>query len=412
MFIMKNNRPYWCLAAEDQYSNIDFCARITSWEQFNDSNRRFRVLASSLREVNPNTETVPLFRTRRDADLITGIYHRLPVLVDRTSGEELKAWPVKYATMFHMTNDSDLFVTREELDEQERAWPVGGNRFESAAGEWLPLYEGKMVQVFNHRYASVRINPQNLSGQGVAEQLGPTALCDFAVVPQPRYWINSREIPEGKRREWQIGFNDVCNTNNERSLIACMVPDVGFGNTLPTLSIEEGSSPVDLALLVANLCALVCDYVARQKIQSRHLNKYILEQLPVVPPEHYVAVRFGPKTAAEIVREAVLELTYTANDMAPFARDLGYVNDVGTESPPFRWDEERRLRLRAKLDAVYFYLYGITDRDDIRYIYSTFPTVERKETEAYGRFRSRDLCLAYFNAITAGRPNAEPEIST
>ena len=53
------------------------------------------------------------------------------------------------------------------------------------------------------------------------------------------------------------------------------------------------------------------------------------------------------------------------------------------------WDEERRLRLRAKLDAVFFHLYGITDRDDVRHIYSTFPILERHEKKAFGTCRSR-----------------------
>ena len=140
------------------------------------------------------------------------------------------------------------------------------------------------------------------------------------------------------------------------------------------------------------------------------MNKYILEQLPVVPPRLFRKVRFGPKTAAEIVREAVLELTYTAHDLASFARDLGYVDEIGAVRPPFQWNEERRLRLRAKLDAVFFHLYGVTDRADVRYVYSTFPIVERQETEEYGRYRSRDLCLAYLNALAAGRPDAEPDL--
>ncbi len=118
---------------------------------------------------------------------------------------------------------------------------------------------------------------------------------------------------------------------------------------------------------------------------------------------HNVVLR--PKTAAEIVREAVLELTYTAHDMAPFARDIGYVDEAGKVQPPFPWDEDRRIRLRAKLDALYFHLYGITERDDIRYIYSTFPIVERQEREAWGCYRSLDLCLAWFSALSAGRPD-------
>ncbi len=61
---------------------------------------------------------------------------------------------------------------------------------------------------------------------------------------------------------------------------------------------------------------------------TTHFTWYVLEQLPVVPQERYEAVRFGPKTAAEIVCEAVLELTYTAHDMAPFARDMGHVDEA------------------------------------------------------------------------------------
>ena len=395
--------------SQHQFSDFEFCVRISSWEEFNDSNRRFRVSANLLRKVNPNTGTAPIFRTRRDAALTTAIYDRLPVLVDRSSGEEVKAWPVKYATMFHMTNDSGLFRTREELEEREGAYPVGGNRFASPSGDWIPLYEGKMVQIYNHRYASIRVNPKNISGQGVSEKTWSATLQDPAFVPHPRYWVDAMHISEDDRGHWRIGFNDVCNTNNARSLIACVVPDAGFGNTLPILSLEEGAPDFDLALLVANLSALVCDYVARQKIQSRHLNKYIMEQLPVVPPDRYNTVYFGRKTAADIVREAVLELTYTAHDMSPFARDLGYLDKAGKVKPPFRWDEDRRLRLRAQLDAVFFHLYGVTDRDEVRYIYSTFPIVERQETEATGRYRSCDLCLAWINALAAGHPDVEIE---
>ncbi|MDE0436464.1 MAG: hypothetical protein OXH92_20900, partial [Bryobacterales bacterium] len=65
------------------------------------------------------------------------------------------------------------------------------------------------------------------------------------------------------------------------------------------------------------------------------------------------------------------------------------------------------VRLRAKLDALYFHLYGVTDRDDIRYIWSTFPIVERDERAAYGAYRSRDLCLAWTSALGAGHPDVE-----
>ena len=163
-----------------------------------------------------------------------------------------------------------------------------------------------------------------------------------------------------------------------------------------------------VAAIVANLNSVPLDYVVRQKVQGQNLNWFIIEQLPVVSPDRYEAVRFGPKTAGEIVREAVLELTYTAHDMAPFARDMGYVDELGKVKPPFTWDEDRRLILRSKLDAVFFHLYGVTDRDDIRYIYSTFPIVEREEKAAYGGiYRSCELCLAWMSALAAGEPDVE-----
>ena len=159
--------------------------------------------------------------------------------------------------------------------------------------------------------------------------------------------------------------------------------------------------------LIANFNSILFDYVVRQKVHGTHLNWYIVEQLPVIPPDRYETVRFGPKTAGEIIRETVLELTYTAHDMAPFARDMGYVDRNGKIKPPFLWNEERRLHLRAKLDAAFFHFYGITDRNDVRYIFSTFPIVENQEIRAYGIYRSCELCLAYINALASGDSDAE-----
>lgn len=358
------------------------------------------------RRVNPNTGTVPIYRSSQSGDLLGRIYARLPILVEHEDGVEHKVWPVKYYTMFHMTNASGLFRTKRELMEDEGGYPVGGQVYGTKLGKWLPLYEGKMISNFNHRYAGVRANSNSVSGQGVPVHSSVGQLEDPSFVPEPRYWVAESEITfDG---EYVLAFNDVCNTNNKRSLIAALVPRSGYGNKLPVLVPTGEFSASDASLLLGNFCAIVCDFSARQKIQSRNLNKYILEQLPVVPPARFEELTFGPKTAGEVVRDAVLELTYTAHDMAPFARDMGFVEASGEVRPPFAWNEERRLKLRAKLDAVFFHLYGITDRNDVRYIYSTFRTLEREEKEAYdGRYRSCELCLAYMNALAAGDPDAD-----
>ena len=373
--------------------------------ELDDAERHFPLTAEAFARVNPNTGTAPIFRARRAAALTTAIYERLPVLVDRSSGEEVKAWPVKYSTMFHMTNDSSLFRTRAELEEREGAWPIGGNRFASPAGEWVPLYEGKMVQAFDHRGASVVVNLENQHRPAQPEPATLEQHRNPEWLPDPQFWVLNSEtsFPTAPHL---LGFKDVTAPTNVRSMIAALIPGSGVGNTLPIVSIDDEEAAKS-ALLLANFNSVPFDYVARQKIQGQHLNWFIVEQLPVVPPDRYENVGFGPKTAGEIVREAVLELTYTAHDMGPFARDMGHVDAAGDVLPPFVWDEERRLHLRAKLDAVFFHLYGLTDRDDVRYVYSTFPIVEREETVAYGSYRSRDLCLAWMNALAAGDSDAE-----
>ncbi len=390
-------------------TDFDYCVRISSWNQFGDPDRRFRLDTTAISRINPNTGTAPIFRHKRDALITSRIYEEVPILASSQSSDRDDCWNVEYSTMFHMTNDSNLFRTRRELEEEEGAYPKPGFRFGSPSGDWVPLYEGKSIQIYNHRYANVRTNPSNLSGQGVTDVLSLGELSDPSRVPEPRYWVNEKSIPE-RKLSWAIGFNDVCNTNNMRSLIAALVPDVAFGNTLPIYALKEEADIQIFPLLVGNFCSLVCDYVARQKIQSRHLNKYIIEQLPIVPPSGFERRTFGKKTAAMIVREAVLELSYTADDMSDFAQDLGCVDETGDVLPPFQWDAVRRLSLRAKLDALFFILYGITDRDDVRYIYSTFPIVEREEIAEFGSYRSRELCLAYMNALEAGDPDAHIDI--
>jgi hypothetical protein len=85
--------------------------------------------------------------------------------------------------------------------------------------------------------------------------------------------------------------------------------------------------------------------------------------------------------------------------MAPFARDQGY------DGPPFPWDEEDRLRRRARLDALFFLLYGL-DTNETEYVLDQFPIVRRQEEAAFGRFRSKDLILGYLAAFRANDPDA------
>ena len=382
-------------------------------EEADDPEHILKLTAQDFSAVNPNTGAAPIFRTKRDADITTAIYRRQPVLALHAVRPELvegqavhastssartvtqKVWPVRYCTMFHMTNDSGLFKRRDELEAQ--GWyPVGMNHWKKGEAEAVPLYEGKMVQRYDHRAASVVMNADNLHRPAQQEASTIAQHTDANFYPAPQFWVNASDVQPQFKGTWTIAFKDVTAPTNVRTMIAAIVPFAGLGNTLPAILPESDAQTYAswAPLLLANFNSFAFDYLSRQKVQGQHLNWFIVEQLPLIRPEQFES-SFGHQSLADFVRGEVLHLSYTAHDLAPFARDLGY------EGAPFKWDEEDRRHRLARLDALFFNLYGI-NRDDAAYILDTFPIVREHDEKAHGRFLTKDLILAYMNAVAAG----------
>ena len=302
-------------------------------ETINDPDRCFPLAPADFARVNPNTGTAPVFRTRRDAEITRRIYEQHPVLVDRSDGEERHAWPVRYNRMFDMTNESHLFRTAAQL-ETEGFYPVDGNRWRRGEELYLPLYQGRMISHFDHRANSVRVNPASTHNPYLSVEVSDMQHADPGFLPLTQYWVPLHEVEKQFPKElaWAIGFRDIARPTDVRTMIAAVVPWAGFGNKVPLLS---GEARQEAPYLVANLNSICLDFIARQKIHGTSLNWFIVEQLPIIAPDDYDR-QFGTTPARDLVRDHVLRLTYTAHDMAPFARDLGY------DGPPFIWNEEER----------------------------------------------------------------------
>jgi len=360
-----------------------------------DPERSLQLSGEDFQRVNPNTGAAPIFRTARDAQLTMRIYRTHPVLVKRTGKDELRAWPVRYVTMFHMTNDSDKFLTRAELEQQGFA-PAALNRWMKGIEEAVPLYEGKMVQMYDHRAADVVVNTANLHRAAQQEAIQDSVKVRPDRYPAPQFWVKRMEVDGFDLPSSVLAFKDVTAPTNVRTMIAALVPASAFGNTLPILALPTH----DAALLLANLNSFAFDFVARQKVQGQHLNWYILEQLPVIAPATFEQ-SIGSTKIADFIRAEVLALSYTAHDLAPFARDLGHVEADGSIKPPFVWNPDDRAHRMARLDALFFHLYGLDDAD-ADYILSTFPIVREHDMKAHGSFRTRDLIMGYLARIRAG----------
>jgi hypothetical protein len=216
-----------------------------------------------------------------------------------------------------------------------------------------------------------------------------------------------------------LAFKQVTSPTNVRSMIAALVPKSGVGHSMSVVlpDIWSSESKRSLTLLLSNFNTFAFDYLGRQKLQGQNYSLYILEQLPVIAPARFdeplpatfaKAMRAAKlmnghhphPTVADFVVPQVLALTYTAHDMAPFARDLGFVDTKGEVLPPFVWDDEERRTRLAALDALFFYLYGI-NADDAEYILNTFPIVREHDLKEFGSYRTADDILVNLQILEA-----------
>ncbi|MFC9914265.1 Eco57I restriction-modification methylase domain-containing protein [Streptomyces sp. NPDC127197] len=356
--------------------------------------REFTLNATGFRDINPNSLTSPVCESPEHLRVLRGIHERVPVLWRRVGGED-NPWGLRFKTMFHMSGDSDLFLTEDDLDED--GWTLDETVYIRDDKRALPLYEGKFVHHFDDRFATFENATQAQINKGTLPRFDLEDHADPTKAPLPRYWIPEELVdsrlagepgqPETEwRHDWLLGWRDVCRASDERTVIASAVPRTAVGHTAPLLLPLRQDLPLDG--LLANLSAFVLDFAARQKVSGAHLTYTYLEQLPILPPDTYTRPTpwLGGSTLAPWIRDRVLELTYTSYEMAPFARHLS------DEDPPFIWNEDRRFEIRAELDAAYFHLYGIPEAD-IELVLDSFRAFQNKSPELFERTKYRILTI-------------------
>jgi hypothetical protein len=383
----------------------DFAFFLTDPLQLDEPERRFTLSVDDIACINPNTRTAPVFRSRADAELTAKIYARVPVLIDEAKGADGNLWGFQYATkLFDMADDSGLFRTAAQL--RDSGFVREGSDWISLAlahgaparqvERYVPLYEAKLIHHFDHRWATY----DNGDSRDVTavEKIDP----DFEVTP--RYWVPQSEVAhrlaaKGWTRGWLMGWRDITNATNERTVIATAFPRTAAAHTLRLMAVTAEASLAAVFLALAS--SLVLDFLARQKIAGTHFTVEMWRQMPIPPPSFYT-----PADVAFIFPR-VLELTYTSHSMTSFARALGY------DGPPFKWDEERRAHLRAEIDAFSAHAYGLT-RDELRYILDpadvkgpdypseTFRVLKNNEIRQYGEYRTACLVLQAWNRMERG----------
>ena len=391
----------FCLLTLCQKNQNDVSAKLAFFlldiSEIHNKLKLFSLSRSDFIALNPNTLTCPIFRTDVDAELSKQIFKSHQVLWDETTNSG-NSWGISFKRMFDMTNDSELFRMREDLEVEDGVWDKLVYKVDNI--EYIPMWEDWMIHHFDYRYQSdggVLLNEQ--------EHNNP----DYTI--KPRIWINKDEIRERiGETPYLFAFRNRTNASDSRAVISTIIPYSAAGNTIPIIELDKRKNTIFLTSLFSTY---VFDFCARQKIGGMNLNYFLLKQLPVLSPDFLdnkssiVNIQWKDWLLLRL-----LELFYTSWDIQSVAKDTGY------DGPPFVWDEERRFKIRAELDAAYFHLYLGTEqewkekgsnelleyfpipRNAVEYIMETFPIVKRKDEAKFGSYRTKELILEIYDKMT------------
>jgi hypothetical protein len=268
----------------------------------------------------------------------------------------------------------------------------------------LPLYEAKLIWHYDHRFGSYEL-------KGVLKGKGGRGLPDMPLENHrdptytitPQYWVDAVEVEKrlSKRwgRSWLLAYRTTSSAKLERTLVAAALPVSAVNHKAPIMLLEEPQRRA-AHLFLACFNSLVLDYIARQKVGGTDVGYFHLDQLPFPTPAD-----FSDEDDA-FIRPRVLELTFTAEDVRPFAEELGWSGN------PFAWDPERRHTIQCELDAYLAHKYGLS-RDDWRFVLDphdshgpaypgeSFRVLQEKEVARFGEYRTKRICLEAYDRLAS-----------
>lgn len=305
-------------------------------EDWRDARGALAYPAERIHAFSPKSLSVLEIRSERDLEVLTKIYANSVLLGD--DGPD--GWGIKYATEFHMTNDSKLFIPREKAEEAGYKPDDYGRWIGPERDVLLPLYEGRMIGQFD------------FSKKGWVSGKGRTAV--WRDIPWEKKVIDPQflmrrgtyadERPETSTRS-RVVFMDVTAATNGRTMISAALPALPCGNSAPILLTVW--SPVAVSAI---LNSYAYDFVARARCGGLHLNYFVIEETPLTVRARSVAL-------ANL--SAVLSWSPS---LSPLLLEVG--SRVGVRGA---FTVHERLRLRCILDALVAALYGLS-RDDLRWI--------------------------------------------
>lgn len=368
-------------------NQFDLAFYLREIEHLQDESRQYSLTPHDIKTVNPNTRNCPTFRTKDDAETTLRIYKGETIL--RHEDDEEEDWGVSFSRMFNAGDDSNLFERKDTLERQ--GLELEGNLFKlNAEVNYVPVYESKMVNQYDHRFATYRdVSKSKVKDKKPREMTADEK--DAGERALPPYWIDIDQYNDKwNNDEWHIAIRNVTNATNRRTVISTILPAVASEHSINHML----RCDVEQALvLVSCLNSYVLDYVARQKIGGENLSHYILKQLPAPTPKRLNNLHYDGKSIRTQIRELATKLIYTNGELDYFADKTDCVGG------PYQFTEpegRKREDVRYDLEAVMCHAYGIRS-DDFRQVFDSFEQIKNEDLNKYGYYRTRDEIKKRFN---------------
>lgn len=402
-------RERFCLltmtGAENKVPEFEFSFFNWTLEELHEEDSKYRLTASDIRAINPNTNNCPVFQTKQDRDVTISLYSGHPILVNDVQDEN--TWGISYHRMVDMTNDSDLFSDNTLENLQAEGLELDEfNIFVGDKEQYYPLLEAKLFNQYDHRFSTFEgINEEKKFGRRAGTNK-PSAdrKSDMSFEILPRYWMRDSDFQDKLSeidwdKEWVFAFRNIGGAaSNSRTAIGTVLPLYPCGNSAPILTFEGGDLAEKPVLFTTLFTSFIFDFALQQSLGGANFNHYILKQLPMPTPKTLKQTHIEIEGETRSLREFLLtrggELIWTSHSLDPLGGEISSTVGEG----PFEWNEERRSQLRAEVDAAVAKTYGLS-REDFEYILNSFEILEELEQEEYGEYKRKKECLNAFDKL-------------
>ncbi|MBP3197492.1 MAG: N-6 DNA methylase, partial [Butyrivibrio sp.] len=276
---------------------------------------KFSYSTRFIQQLNSDLLTIYEFRNGTAQELLKKMV-KFPEI-----GDEKQELYISAFSEFHMTNDSDLF------NKEGKGWP---------------LFQGKTIHHYNAHFNPVE--------RFVIQDDGEARLAK-------KWKKDVKDLPD---RTYRIGWRDISQCTNERSLVNTIIPRGVFcGNKINQAVVHINNQISFDYEMISGLNVILSSFCADMYIRLRismTVSAFILKSLPV--PRDYEIIRELGKLAMPL---------YEGDEFEAFRGEV-----------PALTDSVVRNKLIAKLDSRVAHLYGLT-YEEYQAVLETFPLVDEQQ---------------------------------